>query len=561
VVSVLAGVSGRPDDTSRRLLSEALRHHRAGELDQAIALYERLLKFVPDLAPAHANLGVALRARGRLDEAEASYRRALTLSPGAPDVLFNLANLKRDQGQLAEAGEQYQAVLAVDQSHNAARTNLGLVLRDLGELDRAEAELARVAKTQPDRPEPQLNLALVLADLKRWPDAARACHKALALNPRYAAALSLLGQCLRHLGHAEESVACCKRAVALAPDLPDAHAGLGHALIAEGWLGEAAISFDQALALDPDHLQARLGRGYVHLVLGRWGPGLEDYRLRWRTRDARPRRLPMPAWEGEDLTGKRILLWAEQGFGDTIAASRFVTMVKAQGATVFLECQPALMRLFRRLPDVHRLIVAGERLPSADLHAPVMELPRLFATYPSTVPPPPDLHPDPQLGSKFDALLAKTSGRLTVGIAWGGNPAYAGDVQRSLELPRFLPLADDPRVQLVSLQKGPQAGQLATVAPGKILDAGPLLEDFADTAALMDRLDLVITVDSAPAHLAGTLGRPAWVLLPFTPYWFWLLDREDSPWYPSVRLFRQPKRGEWDAVFARVATELQAFER
>jgi ADP-heptose:LPS heptosyltransferase len=219
------------------------------------------------------------------------------------------------------------------------------------------------------------------------------------------------------------------------------------------------------------------------------------------------------------------------------------------------------VRLFRRLPGIDRLIVAGERLPAADLHAPLMELPRLFATYPSTVPPPPDLHPEPQAGAKFEPLLAQAGGRITVGIAWGGNPAYAGDAQRSLELARFLPLADNPRVQLVSLQKGPQAEQLASVAPGKILDAAPLLEDFADTAALMDRLDLIVTVDSAPAHLAGTLGRPAWVLLPFTPYWFWLLDREDSPWYPSVRLFRQPKRGDWDAVFARVATELQTFER
>ncbi len=560
-MSVLTAEPGRPDETWRRLLAEAVRHHRAGELDQAIALYERLLKFVPDLAPAHANLGVALRARGRMEEAEASYRRALTLAPGTPDVLFNLANLKRDEGALAEAAERYDAVLAADPAHAAARTNLGLVLRDCGDLERAHEELKRVAAAQPGRPEPQLNLALILADLKRWTEAARACHKAMAINPRYAAALSLLGQCLRQLGHAEESVGCCRRAVALAPDLPDAHAGLGHALIAEGWLGEAAISFDQALALDPDHVQARLGRGYVHLVLGRWGPGLEDYRLRWRAREARPRRLPMPPWEGEDLTGRRILLWAEQGLGDTIAASRFIALVKAQGATVFLECPRPLLRLFARIEGIERFIAVGERLPGTDLHAPLMELPRLFAAYPSTVPSPPDLHPDPQLGAKFDPLLAKAEGRITVGIAWGGNPSYAGDAQRSVELARFLPLADDPKLQLVSLQKGPQAQELASVEPGRILVAGPLIEDFTDTAALMERLDLVISVDSAPAHLAGTLGRPTWVLLPFTPYWIWLLDREDSPWYPTARLFRQPRRGDWDAVFARLGEELQGFER
>jgi tetratricopeptide (TPR) repeat protein len=560
-LSALSAVPGRPDETPRRLLSEALRHHRAGELDQAIALYERLLKFVPDLAPAHANLGVALRARGRLEEAEASYRRALTLTPGVPDVIFNLANLKRDQGALVDAAEHYRTVLAADADHHAARTNLGLVLRDLGQTGEAIEELSRVAAAQPDRPEPQLNLGLVFADLRRWPEATRACHKALALNPRYAAALNLLGQCLRQLGHTDEAVACCRRAVALAPELPDAHAGLGHALTAEGWLGEAAISFDQALALDPDHLQARLGRGYVHLVQGRWGPGLEDYRLRWRAREARPRRLSIPAWEGEDLSGARILLWAEQGFGDTIAASRFIPLVKAQGATVIFECPRPLTRLFGRLRGVDELIAAGERLPKADLHAPLMELPRLFAAYPSTVPPAPDLHPQPELGAKFEPLLAEIAGRIAVGIAWAGNRDYAGDAQRSIPLERFLPFADNPKLRLVSLQKGPQAEELARAGDGRILDAAPLIEDFADTAALMDRLDLVITVDSAPAHLAGTLGRPTWVLLPFTPYWFWLLDREDSPWYPSVRLFRQPKRGDWDTVFARIAEELYRFER
>ncbi len=228
---------------------------------------------------------------------------------------------------------------------------------------------------------------------------------------------------------------------------------------------------------------------------------------------------------------------------------------------MFFECPRPLSRLFQRLPGVDRLIAAGKPLPEADFHAPLMELPRLFAAYPSTLPPPPDLHPEPELGAKFESVLAQADSRITVGIAWGGNPNYGADAQRSVTLERFLPLAANPKVQLVSLQKGPQAEQLKSVGGGRVLDAAPLLEDFADTAALMDRLDLVITVDSAPAHLGGSLGRPTWLLLAFTPYWMWLLDREDSPWYPSVRLFRQPRRGDWDAVFARIAEELQRFER
>ena len=435
------------------------------------------------------------------------------------------------------------------------------MLRELGYFEEAHAELAKVAAGQPDRPEPQLNLGLALADLKRWPEATRACHRALALNARYAAAMALLSQCLRQLGHTEELVACSRRAVALAPELPDAHSGLGHALIAEGWLGEAAISFDQALALDADHLQARLGRSYINLVLGRWGPGLDDYRLRWRAREARPRRLRMPAWEGEDLAGRKIMLWAEQGFGDTIAASRFVPLVKAQGATVVFESPKPLSRLFQKLPGVDRLIAAGERFPAADFHTPLMELPRLFASYPSTIPPAPDLHPEPRLGDKFDAFLPAPGTRINVGIAWAGNPSYSADAQRSVALEQFLPLIDIPDVQLISLQKEPHCEQLNALGDRRILDMAPMLEDFADTAALMDRLDLIITVDSAPAHLGGTLGRPTWVLLPYTPYWMWLLDREDSPWYPTLRLFRQAKRGDWDGVFARIAEELRRFER
>jgi hypothetical protein len=245
-----------------------------------------------------------------------------------------------------------------------------------------------------DRPEPQLNLGLVLADLKRWPEATRACHRALALNPRYAAAMALLSQCLRQLGHTDESVACSRRAVALAPELPDAHSGLGHALIAEGWLGEAAISFDQALALDPEHLQARLGRSYVNLVLGRWGPGLEDYRLRWRAREARPRRLRMPVWEGEDLYRSKNPALGRAGLRRH--HRRLAVRPTGEGARGdgVLRVPKPLTRLFQKLPGVDRLIVSGERFPAADFHAPLMELPRLFAAYPSTIPPPPDLHPD-----------------------------------------------------------------------------------------------------------------------------------------------------------------------
>jgi len=561
-LSAVSTGPAHPEDTAKRLLAEAVRHHRAGELDQAIALYERLLKFVPDMAPAHANLGVALRARGRLEDAEASYRRSLALAPGTTDVLFNLGNLKRDQGAVAEAAALYRTVLESDAAHAAARTNLGLVLRDSGDTAAAYDELARVAAEQPNRPEPQLNLALVLSDLQRYAEAARVCHRALALNPRYAGALNLLGHCLRQLGHLEDAVACYRRAVALVPELADAHAGLGHALIAQGWLGEAIISFDQALSLDPDHLQAHLGRAYVHLVSGRWAPGLEDYRWRWRAREAKPRHLPMAEWDGQDLSGKSILLWAEQGFGDTLLASRFVPLVKAQGATVILECQSALRRLFERLPGIDHFADPHEGPPPVDYHAPLMELPRLFGAYPSTVPPAPDLRPDTAAASKFETLLEPVGDRITVGIAWAGNPKFPGDAQRSVKPERFLPLALDPKVQLVSLQVDASEASLSELSPVRpILNAAPLITDFADTAALIDRLDLVITVDSAVGHLAGTLGRPSWLLITFSPYWVWLLDREDTPWYPSMRLFRQTKPGDWDGVFKRVVEELQRFER
>ena len=560
-MSATSAVSAPPDDTAQRLLANAVQHHRAGELDQAIQLYERLLKFVPDMPAAHANLGVALRARGRLEEAEASYLRSLALAPDSADVLFNLGNLKRDQGDLAAAAETYRKVLARDSEHGAARTNLGLVLRDLGRAGDALAEFDQAAALQPDRAEPQLNLALALHDLRHFVEAVRACHRALALNPRYVAAINLLGQCLRQLGHLQEAAACHRRAVELAPDLAEAHAGLGQTLVAEGWLGEAIVCFDQALDLDANHLQARLGRAYVNLVLGRWGPGFEDYRWRRHSRELGQRIFEKPLWDGSDVSGKRILLHAEQGFGDTLAAIRYAPLVRELGAEVFVECQPALKRLFAPITGISRLLSTDEPVPEHDLQAPLMDLPRLFGTYPATVPPAPELRPDPALGRKFEPLLEPAERRLRVGIVWGGNPAYGSDSRRSVSLDRFLPLARLPNVQLVSLQKGPQAGELQKLSPEvRVIDAGPLLGDFADTAALVERLDLVVMVDSAVGHLAGTLGRPVWLLLPFMPHWFWLLDREDTPWYPTMRLFRQPKPGDWDPVFARVRDELQRFD-
>jgi hypothetical protein len=342
----------------------------------------------------------------------------------------------------------------------------------------------------------------------------------------------------------------------------DAHWARGAALLEENRAGEAISALDASLRLKPDHPNSHFGRGMAYLLLGDLGTGFPEYEWRAKCQKSAPRAIPGPVWDGSPLGGRTILLHAEQGLGDTIHFVRYASVVKKLGGTVVVECQPALARLLARTAGVDRLIAQGSPLPDYDVQASLLSLPSILHTTSATVPADiPYVTADERLVERWRQELNTLSG-FRIGISWQGSREHERDRFRSIPLREFAPLAQVGGVRLLSLQKGYGSDQLRELG-GRftVIDWTDRLDEaagpFMDTAALMKGLDLIITSDTANAHLAGALGVPVWVVLPFNPDWRWQLDREDSPWYPTMRLFRPRVRTKWDDVIQRVASELQ----
>jgi hypothetical protein len=371
---------------------------------------------------------------------------------------------------------------------------------------------------------------------------------------------------LKDQGKLDEAVACYRRAVELKPDFAEVHNNLGEALKGQGKLDGAMACYRRALELKPDFAEAHWNLALTWLLAGDWQRGLPEYEWRWRKKNFVPRRFPQSLWGGESLGGKTILLHAEQGLGDTMQFIRYASIVKRYDAAVIVECQKPLLGLLEGCSGVDQLVAEGEDLPAFDVYAPLLSVPGILKTTVETIPAGiPYLFPSPVLLEKWRKRLLDIDG-FKIGISWQGNPKYRGDCFRSIPLRCFAPLAQIPGVCLINLQKGAGTEQLAEVRNlFPVLDFADELDQqsgpFMDTAAVMKNVDLVITSDSAAAHLAGALGVPVWVALPSVPDWRWLLDRSDSPWYPTMRLFRQKERGNWQGVFEEIKEALRQRRR
>ena len=579
------------------MLAEAVAYHQAGRLDEAERLYRQILAADPrqadclhlagviayqrgdcaaatdsigqaiavdgSIAAYHCNLGLALHGLDRFDEAEASYRRALRLAPSYPEAHSNLGVTLRRQGRLDEAVASLQAALAFRPDYSEAQSNLGVTLQDLGRFEDAAACYRAALATRPDNAEACSNLATALRELGRPEEAAEYCRRALALKPNYADAHSNLGNIYKEMGRLDDAVEAHLRAIALSPGLAQAHGNLGVALQELGRLDDAAAALRQAIALRPDDAEAHYNLGCTLLAAGDLAAGWPEYQWRWRRRDlaAANRHADRPAWRketgpAEAGRGGTVLLWAEQGLGDTIQFARYVPEVVRTGWRVLLDVPPALAGLFAGMEGV-TVIPAGAPLPPFDAQCPLLGLPLAFGTTLDTIPAAlPYLRADPTAIAGLRAELDARPG-LKVGLVWRGNPDHKRDRFRSIPLAVLRPLLQVPGVTFVSLQKEARPDEVDLLGrEAASIDAGPHLGDFAATAALAATLDLVVTVDTAICHLAGTLGIPTWILLEFAAEWRWMRNRTDSPWYPTMRLFRQPKPGDWDSVAAAAADAL-----
>ena len=401
-------------------------------------------------------------------------------------------------------------------------------------------------------------LSVIAAHRGRHGDSAELATRALRLDPRHVEALCNRGAALRNLGRVQEALADYERALAIMPGHGPAHLNRGVALAALNRYEEAHASYDRALAIEPNDTRARFNRALARLVRGDLA-GLADFEARWTGSDtqAGPRSLGAPQWSGQEpLDGKTLLLHTEQGFGDAIQFSRYVPQVAARGANIVLEAHAGLAPLLAQLPGVARTVVRGEPLPPFDLHCPLMSLALAFGTTLDTIP-----HDVPYLRAP-EAHVERWRSRLgprtrpRVGLAWSGSTTLKNDRNRTIALAQLAPLRAGP-FDFYALHKDIRASDEDALASGPPLTAlaGDLV-DFRDTAALVQEMDLVISVDTAVAHLAGAMAKPVWLLLPWSPDWRWLLERIDSPWYPTARLWRQPQPGDWGSVIENVAREL-----
>jgi tetratricopeptide (TPR) repeat protein len=523
------------NSSSASLLQQAMAWHNQGRIHDAATVYRRLLAAEPGNPDAMHLLGVALAQMGSPEEAIGLIRAAVRARPNAPMAHNNLGNAFRAARRYAEALESYERATALKPDYIEAHSSAGHMLIAL---DRPEQALARA-------------------------------DRALRLKTDFLDALVCRGIALGKLERHEEALESFDKVIALQPQHADAYYNRGNVLGALRRDDEALGSFERALALQPNYIPARWNSALLKLLRGEWREGWQRYEARFEMDQLQgqgpTRGFSQPRWRGrEPLAGKTILLWAERGLGDTIQFSRYASLVRAQGANVVLEVQPPLKGLLgTQFPDV-RVIAQGEAIGDFDYHCPLLSLPLAFGTEIGNLPVAVTyLKADAAAVERWARRLPSDTA-IRVGIAWQGNLEAERNWARgrSIPLDAFRELAHEPNFRLISLQTGPAAQQLAQVdfraavtSFGDSLDGGA--SAFLDTAAIMMSLDLVITADTSIAHLAGALGVPVWVALHATSEWRWLLDRHDSPWYPSMRLFRQQRIDDWSAVFAAIGAELR----
>jgi Flp pilus assembly protein TadD len=526
----------------------ALQHGRA---DLAIAYIGQVTRAAPHNARAHLDLGLALAARGHHEEARAAVRVATLLDPDDPLAQAALGDALVRLNRLEEALAAYRQALAVAPTLPAARSAVGFLLREQGRLEEAVVELRRAVALAPSHPATRAVLGATLVELERPEEAEPELRAALALTPDDAMVLNNLGLAQHARGDVTAAVATLTHARRLRQDLAGIAANLAAALRDAGALDAALREAAAALAMVPDNADAHFVSGTIHLAQGDFARGWAGFAWRDRVHRAPVRPPGPPAWDGSPLNGRTLLVRPEQGLGDMLQFCRYVPEIK--GGRVVVAAPAPLLRLLRTLPGDAEIVSSEASVGPVDVVCSILDLPARFGTVLGSIPAAvPYLWADADAAARWQARLNTREG-MRIGLCWAGGIRYQHDRRRSIPVESLSPLATVEGVCWVSLQKG------ASKAPElPLLDWTGELDDFADTAALVAALDLVITVDTAVAHLAGALGRPVWLLNRFGGDWRWLLDRNDSPWYPTLRQFRQPELHDWAGVIARIRSELTA---
>jgi tetratricopeptide (TPR) repeat protein len=535
-----------------------------GRSAEAADVLAAALKSKPGVATAWCNYGLVLQELGRHEEALASYDKALALKPGNVEAMHNRASSLIELKRFPEALAGYDRVLALNPAYFEALFNRGIALAELGHHHEALKSFDRALAIRPDHIASLNRRGIALDELRRHEEALASYDKALAIAPQDAEVLNNRGIALDALRRHEEAVASYGKALAIKPDYVEALNNRASSLIELGLFDDARAAYEAVFAANPNYAPGHWNRSMLLLRLGSFEAGWREFEWRRKKDSWLQRKLAGPEWAGEEPAGKRIFLYSEAGLGDTIQFARFARCMADAGANVTLEVQPVLAELLQTLRGV-TVIPAGEQLPASDFHLPLMSVPSVRGTAATSIPADvPYLAADAARIERWAKRLPR--GKFKVGIVWQGNPYPKVDSGRSIPLRSFAPLGAIPGVSLISLQKNDGSEQLTGLPAGLTVetlgadfDTGP--DAFLDSAAVMMNLDLIVSSDTAMAHLAGALGRPVWIALKHVPDWRWMRDGDDTPWYPTARLFRQNDRDDWDGVFARIASELSWLAR
>jgi len=544
------------------LIRQAKDHHRAGRLPAAEAIYQRVLTAEPNNADALHFLGLLSHQRGNGAAAVDLMYRAVAAKPDAPEYHSNLGMVLGLAGRAEEALDVLDQALRLKPEYPEAHDNRGLVLERMGKTDEAVECWRRALAIRPDFATSHGGLGRALLAKGQVEEAISHLREAIRLNPRAAEAYNSLGCALRKTGDPEEALKAFRQAVRLAP-APEMYCNLGTVFFDLGRPREAVGPIEKAVELRADYVDAHWNLALSLLALGEFDRGWPEYEWRSHLANLKPqeRAFVQPPWNGCSVAGRNLLVICEQGLGDTLQFIRYVPLLAARGAKVIVECQPALRELLGCVKGIDQIVARGEPLPRFDTHVKIMSLPGIFGTRLGNVPADvPYLFGDPAAEARRKPQLAGEG--FKIGVAWQGNPDFPGDAARSIGLTEFEPVAAIKGVKLYSLQKNAGTEQIAPARERfNVEEFGPPLDEqtgaFVETGAVMSQLDLVVTSDTAIAHLAGGLGVRVWVALGVASDWRWLRDREDSPWYPTMRLFRQEERGDWKSVFARMAVALR----
>ncbi|MDB9814340.1 tetratricopeptide repeat protein [Amylibacter sp.] len=530
-----------------------------GKLDEAIEAFKKALSIKSDYAGAYNNMGNALQEQGKLDEAIASFKKALSLQPDNAKAYNNIGTTLQDQGKLDEAIASFNKALSLQPNYAEAYNNIGTALQEQGKLEEAITSYNKALSLKLNYADAYNNMGITLQEQGKLEEAIEAFNKALSLKPDYADAHNNIGTTLQEQGKFDEAIEAYTKALAIKPDYAEAYNNMGNALQEQGELDEAIVAYNKALSLKPDYAEAYTNMGLTYLCKGSLEEGFKfnEWRSRKRKRTVVPARAIF-IWDGkQSLNNKRFVAYAEQGLGDMIQFCRYLPFLEKKGADVIFKVKPALHALLQTMDSDVTLSTTDADEGQIDFEAPLMSLPHLFKTHLKTIP-----SMNPYLYA--DHARTKTWGKrlhtekFKIGICWQGNMAKI-DVGRSFPLSLFEGISKAPNVELISLHKGEGEHQIKDISfnlttLGADFDVGQ--DAFLDTAAVMMNCDLIITSDTAIAHLAGALGCQTWVALKHVPDWRWMLDRSDSPWYPTMTLYRQKNPGDWACVFEAINRNL-----